>query len=529
MLRGTHISRTAISLLLIAAISGCTSFPSMRDRNAANRQQTAPATATSLDPNDGDAANAAQAPADPTSDLWARIRHRLQLHAIQHPRITSEVRWFRNNPQFLGNTSVRAEPFLYHIVSEIERRGMPIELAFIPIVESAFQSKALSRSQASGIWQFIPGTGTRYGLKQDWWYDERRNFVKATDAALNYLAALHQRFNGDWLLAMAAYNNGEGNIDRALQRNRTKRLPLDFWSIEVRRETAEYVPRILAVAQIVAHPELYGQNLQPIANKPYFAVVDTGRPIDLRQLEAGTGIDSELFQALNASYRRNSAGPDGPFSVYVPLAAEQLARETIAALPRHARSDWQQYQIRPGDTLSGIAARFGTTVPTLQAANQMNGTALRAGQQLLIPPNESPTSVADGNAKDATQATNPATGGKETSHTVASGETLSSIAKRHGVPLAQLLRDNNLTTATILRVGQRLLLRSVSAFQAESPGRASDNAPAITYEVRSGDSLWRISNQFAVTVTELRRWNSLSSNQQLRPGQKLTVYPGRKI
>ena len=524
MLRGSRTSYVAVWSLLAIVVAGCSSFPAMRDRIAVNRQTTPLADAANETNAATSTANSV-APSDPTADLWAHIRQRLQLHSIQHPRITEEIRWFKDNPQFLTNTSRRAEPFLFYIVNELERRNLPIELAFVPIVESAFQAQANSPSQASGIWQFIPGTGSRFGLRQDWWYDERRDFIKATVAALDYLTALRDRFNGDWLLAIAAYNNGEGNIERALQRNDSKHLPQDFWSISVRRETADYVPRILAVAQIVAHPELYGQNLQPIPNRPYFAVVDTGRPIDLKQLERGAGIDPELFQALNANYRRNSAGPNGPFALYVPVAAEQQVRETVAALPRHSRADWQQYQIRPGDTLSSIAARFGTTVATLQAANKMTNAALRAGQQILIPPNGQEVASTATEEHVASPAVVAAPATKPSVHVVAAGETLTAIAKQHGVSVAELLRNNGLTDGSALRVGQQLDIHAESAPSAAKP---SERPVSVTYEVRSGDSLWRISNRFSVTVADLQRWNSLSPEQSLRQGQKLTVYPPRK-
>lgn len=522
MSRGTCAIRVTILLAMAAVIAGCTSFPSSRDRNVANRETSVPVVdaKTSFDTQAATQADKVDGSVDPTSDVWARIRQGLQLHTVQDPRITKELRWFKDNPNFLTSSSRRAEPFLFHIVSEIERRGMPIELAFIPIVESAFQAKANSPSQASGIWQFIPDTGTRFGLKQDWWYDERRDFVKATDAALDYLAALHTRFDGDWLLAIAAYNNGEGNIERARLKNQRKHLPRDFWSLELRRETAEYVPKILAVAQVIAHPELYGQALQPILNKPYFAIVDTGRPIDLRQLESGAGLSADVFQAMNAGYRRQVAGPNGPYNIYVPIGTEGQVRQTVATLPRHARADWQHYQIRPGDTLSGIAARFGTTVSNLQASNQIKGTMLRAGQQLLIPP-VGPESKGAGMADTVaikTTSVQPKASGE--THVVMSGETLSAIAKQYGISIAQLTRANNIEKTATLRVGQRLVTRPVGGGDAARP----DAPRQVNYEVRKGDSLWRISSRFAVTVPDLQRWNSLSPAHRLQPGQKLTVF-----
>jgi len=216
------------------------------------------------------------------TDLWKRIGSGLTLtRNISEKTTASKLAWFTRNQAYLDRVSGRAEPYLYYIVEELEKRNMPLDLALLPIVESAYNPFAYSPSRASGIWQFIPGTGKKYGLTQNWWYDGRRDIVTATDAALNYLQKLHQEFNGDWLLALAAYNSGEGNVGKAIRRNNKAGKPTDFFSLRLPRETRGYVPSLLAVAEIVSNPGKYKITLKPIANTRYFKQVDINSQIDL--------------------------------------------------------------------------------------------------------------------------------------------------------------------------------------------------------------------------------------------------------
>ena len=215
-------------------------------------------------------------------DIWKRIASDLRLTRNASEKTTaSKLAWFARNQAYLDRVSERASPYIYYIVEELEKRDMPLDLALLPIVESAYNPFAYSPSRASGIWQFIPGTGKNYGLKQNWWYDGRRDIVAATDAALNYLQKLHKEFNGDWLLALAAYNSGEGNVGRAIRRNKNTGKPIDFFSLRLPRETRGYVPSLLAVAEIISDPEKYKVAIKPIENGQYFEQVDINSQIDL--------------------------------------------------------------------------------------------------------------------------------------------------------------------------------------------------------------------------------------------------------
>lgn len=459
------------------------------------------------------------APAPP-ADLWDRLRAGMALNQAPRPEIARQRTWFIDNPDFLERVSSRAEPFLFHIVEELDRRGMPLELALLPIIESAYQSDAHSRRRAAGIWQFIPETGQRYGLKQNWWYDGRLDFFAATSAALDYLQALHREFNGDWLLALAAYNCGERKVAKARRINQAKRRPQDFWSLDLPRETRAYVPRLLAVASIIKDPGAYQQTLVSIANEPYFTAVEIDRQIDLEQALKLADMSREQFLALNAGHRRWATDPDGPHRLFIAREKAAEFRKRIAALPDDQRLVWRQHRVRSGETLSHIARRYRTSVAAIQAANRMNGTLIRAGKDLLIPPGPlSETQLAQ--QPDGLQsASRPSV---DRVYAVRHGDTLWEIARRHGVRVSDLTAWNGISAQAVLRPGQRLTLRAGEG-RAITSAAQHPGATPIEYRVRRGDSLWSIARRFGVTVAELRSWNGLPKHGYLQPGQRLLVH-----
>ena len=247
------------------------------------------------------------------ADLFDRMRAGFKLDdGADRRAVDDQLRWYAANPDYLQRAFGRADLYLYHIVTELERRGMPLELALLPVVESAFEPYAYSRARASGLWQFIPGTGSRFGLKQDWWYDGRRDIVESTRAALDYLQYLHDEFNGDWLLAIAAYNCGEAMVERAAQANRAAGRPVDFWSLWLPGETRAYVPKLLAMKRLVMDPETYGLSFSPIPNQPYFARVPTHGQINLKLAAEIAGISPEDLYELNPAFHRLATDPSGP-------------------------------------------------------------------------------------------------------------------------------------------------------------------------------------------------------------------------
>ncbi|HVN43240.1 MAG TPA: transglycosylase SLT domain-containing protein, partial [Steroidobacteraceae bacterium] len=249
---------------------------------------------------------------DQYADILDRIRAGYALQDVQNWAIDKEVDGFQAKPDWLDRTFRRAGRYLHYIVGEIEKRGMPTEIALLPVVESAFNPVAYSRSRASGLWQFIPSSGKHYGLEQNWWIDQRRDVIESTQAALNYLQYLHDYFGGDWFLAIAAYNGGEGTVAAAIARNQAAGRPTDFFSLDLRPETRDYVPKLLAMRRIVGNPQVYGLSFAPIPNTPYFAVVDPGHQVHLGEAADLAGISRDDMFALNPAFNRMTTPPNGP-------------------------------------------------------------------------------------------------------------------------------------------------------------------------------------------------------------------------
>jgi membrane-bound lytic murein transglycosylase D len=266
------------------------------------------------------------------SDIWGRLGQGFSLvddNGINQ-RIARQRDWLLANPRFLRNASQRAGPYLHYIAESLDQRRMPAELALLPIVESAYNPKANSIRDAAGLWQFMAATGRDYNLRQTAWYDGRRDVVASSKAAMDYLTRLHDQFNGDWLLAMAAYNAGEGTVARAIEANQRRGLPGDYWHLDLPRETQDYVPRLLALSLLVREPEVYGVQLSPVANAPYFTAIELARPVDLSQLAASAGIDEAVLLGLNPAFLRKKT-VDGPNHLLVP---REQARQLSVSLAK---------------------------------------------------------------------------------------------------------------------------------------------------------------------------------------------------
>jgi membrane-bound lytic murein transglycosylase D len=255
------------------------------------------------------------------SNLWGRVRSRMALRIAHNPRVDKEIRRLKPNPRYLEQLSKRAGPYLHLIMNEIERRGMPAELALLPEIESQYNPRALSPKSAAGMWQFIPGTGRRYGLKQNGWYDGRNDIVASTHAALDYLQWLHREFRGDWALALAGYNAGEGAVAAARRRNRSRGKGTDFWSLDLPSETEHYVPRLMAVAKLVQKPQRYGMRPPHIPNGPQLELVDMGRQMDLSRAAKLSGVRLADLRRLNPGLKQGKTLPAGPHRLLVPIGS----------------------------------------------------------------------------------------------------------------------------------------------------------------------------------------------------------------
>lgn len=470
---------------------------------------------------------------DATADnLWTRIRAGMKLPDYSRRRIDMEIRWFAEHQAFLDRVTERAKYYLYFIVDEVQRRHMPTEIALLPVVESAYQPFAYSHGRAAGIWQFIPSTARLYGLKRNWWYDGRRDVVASTRAALDYLQQLHDQFNGDWLLALAAYNSGEGTVQSAIRHNERRGRPTDFWSLRLPAETRGYVPRLLAIAKIVADPTQYGVSLSPIPDKPYFATVNTGSQVDLALVSKLTDLPMNEIYRLNPGFNRWATAPKGPFRVLVPVDKADDFRQGLAEIKPQDRIHWARHRVHRGETLGYIALRYHTTVAMIKQVNNIRGNLIRAGHYLTVPVATERLSRYTLSAEQRHLAIqNTPKGANKIVHEVVAGDTLWDLARAYHVNVRTLAAWNGMAPTDTLHPGHRLviwtnngsLLGSLKKSMAAAPD--SDMATRrITYRVRHGDSLARISHRFNVSITNLLRWNDLDYHHYLQPGQKLTLF-----
>ena len=321
-------------------------------------------------------------------DIWERLRTGFNFPQQAAPSVQAHIDTFHNHPRHIEHILQRGQPYLFYILSRVEERGFPAELALLPVIESAFDPFARSPVGAAGIWQFMPATAKHVGLRRDWWVDDRRNIIAATEAALDYLSELHLRFNGDWLLALAAYNAGSARVNKAIRLNRSQGKPVDFWHLPLPEETRGYVPKLIALQAIISNPEAYNITLPALANTDYFTVVDTGGQLDLQVAARLTGSSIDELQRLNPGLTRSITPPASPHTLLIPKASEQRFRERLARLPEDQRVQSVKYRVRQGDTLSAIAQNSQTTVARLRQINQLENTRIIAGKLLIVPMGE---------------------------------------------------------------------------------------------------------------------------------------------
>lgn len=383
-------------------------------------------------------------------DLWARIRGQLQWQSIDTTSVTGARRSYLGQQNYLPIVANRANYYLFHIVEEVEKRGMPIEIALLPLVESTLNPFATSPSSAAGLWQIMPATGRHLNLARTWWYDGRLDLRDSTRAALDYLEELHRDFDGDWLLALAAYNSGKGRVMRAQKANRRKGLATDFWSLKLPRETRDYVPRLIALTQIVADPSRHGAVLPAVPNAPSFEIVATGGQLELYRAAELAGIDLRTLRAFNPGQLRWATAPDMPHELLLPPGSAGRFTEGLASLSPDDRVQWQHYRIQRGDSLIRIANRFDTEVALLREVNGVRGNMIRAGDTMLIP-------KGDGWAGSLALAS----GGKsvrERRYRVRRGDSLYRIAGKFKVSINDIIAWNALDPDRYLQPGQNLTL-----------------------------------------------------------------------
>ncbi len=289
------------------------------------------------------------------SDVWQRVKSQFTFDIPDNRRVASQKNWYLKHPSYMERVTKRATPYIFFIVEELEKNNLPLELALLPIVESAFDPFAYSHGRASGMWQFIPGTGKSFGLKQNWWYDGRRDVYHSTLAAMKFLKYLHKRFDGNWLYALAAYNSGEGNVRKAIRRNKNNNRPVDFWNLKLPKETKAYVPKLLALADLLKNSDNYQLTWTPIDNLPYFDKVDTESQIDLSLAAALADLSMDEFYQLNPAYNHWATSPKGPHNIVLPIENISTFKDNLKIIPKDQRISYKKYTIKNGDSLIKIA------------------------------------------------------------------------------------------------------------------------------------------------------------------------------
>jgi membrane-bound lytic murein transglycosylase D len=460
-------------------------------------------------------------------DLIARMVNGFSLSFSSDQRVMQELNWYSSHPGYIQRIQERAEPYLHFILEEIDKRDMPSEIALLPAVESAFRPFAYSPGRAAGMWQFIPSTGRHFGLKQNWWYDGRRDVVSSTRAALDYLKALSKQFKGDWELALAAYNSGAGTVRNAIRYNQKRGRRTDFWSLKLPDETSAYVPRLLALSEIFRHPEEHDIALMSFPDEPYFTTVDIGTQLDLALAAEMADLPIQDLYLLNSGFNRWATDPEGPHRLNLPIDKAENFLATLEKMPPEQRLTWKRYRIKQGDSLSVIARKNNTTIKLLRQVNKLRGNHIRAGMHLLIPVSSQSYDhyVLSAEQRKASIQNRQRKGNKQ-HYVVKPGDSLWKIARNHNVNYKKLAKWNGMAPGDPLKTGQRLVIWVNQAETAElSPLdlQPTGTQSSLRYKVRRGDSLSRIAQRFKVSVSDLKRWNALDG-KYLQPGQRLRLY-----
>ena len=446
-------------------------------------------------------------------NVWDRIGMQIDTRIPNNKRIRYYRNWYLKHPRNLEIIAERAQPFLYYITEQVEKRGMPLEIALLPIVESSFDTNAYSSSAAAGLWQIMPDTGRRLGLKQNSWYDGRRDIVKSTEAALKLLTYLNNKFDGNWQYALAAYNTGESRIFSAIKKNKALGKATDYWSLDLSSETSSYVPKLYALADIIKNQKKYGLHLPEISNKQAVAVVEPNTQIDLDIAARFAGINTSEIKDLNPAYRRGVTAPNGLNHLLLPINTISRFNKELA-LNKKKSLLTTTYIVKSGDSLGVIAEKNNTSVSALKQSNHLKSNNIRIGQKLKVP-SSSGLLVKTQHKKAVSQ----------THYEVRKGDSLGVIAARHSTTISAIKQTNHLKTSNI-RIGQKLKLPASSYALVRTQ---HSNAITQTYHtVREGDSLWTIARQYNTSVKALAKANKLSPKSTLRLGQKLKV-AGNKV
>jgi membrane-bound lytic murein transglycosylase D len=461
------------------------------------------------------------------SNLWSYIANQQKLEINNNPRIQQQLGWFKKHPDYLTRISERAQPYLYLVVQEIEKEGLPIEIALLPIVESAYYPFSYSHGTAVGVWQFIPSTGRLYGLDQDWWHEDRRHILNSTRAAARYLKDLSKMFNGDWMLAVAAYNAGPGRIQNAVKINQKAGKQTDYWSLDLPKETEKYVPKLLALSMIAKEPEKFGQQLTPIDNSKFLEVVELNSQFDLALIAQWTGLSIDEIYTFNPGLRRWATPVSLPYELLLPVSTVKSFEDNLEKAGKMPRISWLRHQIKSGDSLIYLAKKYKTTVDQIRSVNELQSDLIRAGEYLIVPlaqENEGYYSLSEKQREKSRL--NTEKNAEKIIYKVVSGDSLWKIAVQFDTTVNNLVRWNQIDLSSPLRIDKELVIwveDSNKTGLAEITRTGIDIDTKITYMVRAGDNLSKIASKYSVKVKDVLSWNNIKESQILKPGQKLLI------
>ncbi len=463
-----------------------------------------------------------------TDDLRQRIINGYKMPDVDSKFTLTQEEWYASRPDYVHRMMMRSQRYLYHIVEEVEKRGMPTEIALLPMIESAFNPQANSRTRASGIWQFMPQTGKNFGLKQNWWVDNRKGVTAATDAALTYLQKLHVMF-GTWDLALAAYNAGEGTVQRAIDRNRRRGLPTDYNSLKLPAETKNYVPKLQAIKNIMTSPEQFGLSIESIPNKPYFTTVTAPEQIDAKLAAELAEISFEEFSSLNPEYNRPVLTSNGKaHEILLPVSAATTFQNNLSNYDKPLVS-WQTYHAKRGERMDNIAKKFGINLAELRDVNDLpSNRKIRNSGPILVPysgktdaepPIDTTTSIS--NSDNSYSSNSGQSDNSTTIHVVKNNETLGAIAKEYGTTPRNILLANRLKK-TRLKSGQKLIIPETILNNNAQTHVKNSAAKSQHYTVMRGDTLESIAEKFSISEATLKKTNKLKSTK-LAVGKKLII------
>ena len=448
-------------------------------------------------------------------DIWEKTRSGFCLDTVYSPRVEREIQWFMKNKDFLYRSLDRARPFLYHVLQELERNNLPFELALLPVVESGYQPYAYSPSKAAGIWQFIPPTAKEYGLKKNWWYDGRRDIFASTKAASHFLKDMKRHFKGDWLLAIASYNTGAGNVGKSIKKANYVIGKKTFWDLNLPRETEIYVPKLIALRDIMTNPSNYGIDIPHLANKPLTKFVKIKYPIDFYTISVLSGIDESIIYKLNPGFSAWYFLPTLQKRLLLPVDSAEVFLKRYAKLTRLIYSN-KTHLVEKGDTLSGISRTYNVSIKSIKVLNNLKTDLIRINQKLKLPiegivEDKNQIRIANSYYKiiDKTIVYN---------HKVKRYDNWYRIAKYYNTNLKTILSWNNANKKTKLKVGQLIKIKM------KGPILSKDNSIKLRYVVDIGDTIRKISLGFGVSQKSLLAENGIRNSRSLKAGTNLTIY-----